>query len=184
MAHFRHLVDEHVSARFRANRRRRSRPARLAMPAMAEFTSPVIHSRALWYSKPGGPSCAGCTTPECLHIDGDEDFARPRCAWRAAPTPEQADDDEPREHRTAFYPTASGRTCVRLPTSAPNCMRELRRAGSGPSPDKIERRGSEIAEKIIWGVSACSAELCVHRRNNLRPDARSRATLSSSGAPR
>jgi hypothetical protein len=34
------------------------------MPAMAAFTSPVIHSRALWYSNPGGPSWAGCTTPE------------------------------------------------------------------------------------------------------------------------
>ena len=51
------------------------------MPAMAAFTSPVIHSRARWYSNPSGPSCAGWTTPEMPSMSTEMKTLRGRCAW-------------------------------------------------------------------------------------------------------
>ena len=46
---------------------------------MAAFTSPVIHSRALWYSKPVGPELRRLDDAgDAFHVDGNEDFARPR----------------------------------------------------------------------------------------------------------
>src|SRR5262245_23291581 len=53
--------------------------------AIAALTSPVIHSRARWYSKPSGPSCAGWTTPVMPSMSTEMKIFRGRVwAWPAS----------------------------------------------------------------------------------------------------